>query len=437
VKPSPPTMTSSRWGERTKRIVVVAALLFFIFVLWNLRGMLPLLIVATLLSYLLWPLVNLIERRFLRVLPFRARALAVLLAFLIVIAGFGLILVLIIPVLAQQFEQVGRNLPQTLEDVEQELRMLLSRPLTIAGRPVLIEGEPLILLDRFEDISGNGSSTAAPAESFDPVQLLSGFLENLTSPAFSVLGGAVSFVVNVAFMIVIMFYFMRDGDRFIGRAVNLVPSSYRGDVKRLLYELSLVWNAYLRGQLILSTVVGFAVYVAALVLGLPNAPIFGLLAGFLEFIPNIGPSIALVPAALTALISQSSTLPFLEGLPYALVVIAVWVGIQNFESFFLVPRVMGGSLDLHPVVVILAVIAGASIAGALGIILAAPFVATLRVFGQYLYGKVLDTDPFPNLYPPVEREGWMIRGYRLMMRFQLVRALRPNHWTTTTKEQET
>lgn len=437
MKSSPPTMTSSRWGERTKRIVVVAALLFFIFVLWNLRGMLPLLIVATLLSYLLWPLVNLIERRFLRVLPFRARALAVLLTFLVVIAGFSLILVLIIPVLAQQFEQVGRNLPQTLEDVEQELRMLLSRPLTIAGRPVLIEGEPLILLDRFEDISGNGAATAAPAESFDPVQLLGGFLGNLTSPAFSVLGGAVSFVVNVAFMIVIMFYFMRDGDRFIGRVVNLVPSSYRGDVKRLLYELGLVWNAYLRGQLILSTVVGFAVYVAALVLGLPNAPIFGLLAGFLEFIPNIGPSIALVPAALTALISQSSTLPFLEGLPYALVVIVVWVGIQNFESFFLVPRVMGGSLDLHPVVVILAVIAGASIAGALGIILAAPFVATLRVFGQYLYGKVLDTDPFPNLHATVEQEGWMIRGYRRMMRFQPIRALRPDHWTTTTKEQET
>src|SRR5690606_17136116 len=81
------------------------------------------------------------------------------------------------------------------------------------------------------------------------------------------------------------------------------------------------------------------------------------------------------------------------------VILVTWVGIQNLESLFLVPRIMGGSLNLHPVVVIIAVIIGATVAGALGIILAAPAVATLRMFGLYLYGKLFDIDPFP---PPIK-----------------------------------
>lgn len=400
----PPPITSSRWGARTKRIVVIVILFFAGFVLWNLVEMLPLVVGSALLSYLLYPLVNFIEHNVLGVvLPFRARSLAVVMTFITVIALFVLAVIIIVPVLINQLADVGEALPRFLEAMQDEIEGILSRPLEFNGNTIMLGGEPIILMDRIQEVTGSGDGeNILDAQNFDIFAVLGTFLGSvgsLTGPAFSVLGGAVNALINLSFLVVIMFYLMRDGEHFAIQFVNTVPESYRGDARRLLYELGVVWNAYLRGQLVLSLSVGFAVYLSALVLGLPNAPIFGLLAGLLEFIPNLGPFIALVPAAIIALFSESGTIPFLSGVPFALMVIVVWTAIQNVEAIFLVPRVMGGRLNLHPVVVILAVIAGASIAGAIGIILAAPFTATLRMFGQYLYGKVFDVDPFPNPKP--------------------------------------
>jgi hypothetical protein len=87
-----------------------------------------------------------------------------------------------------------------------------------------------------------------------------------------------------------------------------------------------------------------------------------------------------------------------------LVVIVVWTALQNIEAVFLVPRIMGDSLHLHPLVVVIAVMGGAALAGALGVILAAPFVASGRVIAQYIYGKIMNTDPFPILDEDVPKE---------------------------------
>ncbi|MFW5709715.1 MAG: AI-2E family transporter, partial [Chloroflexota bacterium] len=397
---TPPPLTSARWGPRTKRIVGIFVVIALFLALIVFRDVLPLLVVAVLLSYLLWPLVNLIDQRVLGFIPFRVRSFAVLLTFLTVIATFVAAVILILPVIINQISQIGQELPAFIETLETEVRRVLSRPITFNGVPVLLNGEPLIPMDRIEAVTAeNGISGIFEAENFDVFQILGAFFGSLTAPAFSVVGGAITAIINITFLLVVMFYMMRDGDKFIIHIVNVVPLSYRGDVQRLLHELGRVWNAYLRGQLILCFVIGMAVYVAALALGLPSAPVLGLLAGMLEFIPNLGPFLALVPAALIALVSESSTLPFLSGLPFALVVIAVWTGIQQLEAIYVVPRVMGGSLNLHPVVVILAVISGASVGGALGIILAAPFTATARVVGQYFYGKLFDIDPFPTPKP--------------------------------------
>lgn len=396
----PPPITSSRWGARTKRIVVIITLGFLGFAVLSLIELLPMVVGSILLSYLLYPLVNFFERRVLFVLPFGTRSLAVVMTFVTVLGLFALAVIIIVPVLINQLADVGEAIPRFVEATQAEVEKVLSRPLEINGNPITLGGEPIILLDRIQEATGTTEGeNLLTSENFDIFAVVGTFLGSigsLTGPAFSVLGGAINAVINLSFLIVIMFYFMRDGEQIAVRSVNLAPESYRGDVLRLLYELSMVWNAYLRGQLVLSLSVGFAVYLSALVLGLPNAPIFGLLAGLLEFIPNLGPFIALVPAALVALFSESGTLPFLSGVPYALTVIFVWTLIQNLEAIYLVPRVMGGRLNLHPVVVILAVIAGASLAGAVGIILAAPFTATFRMFGQYLYGKIFDVDPFPS-----------------------------------------
>ena len=226
------------------------------------------------------------------------------------------------------------------------------------------------------------------------------------------LGSAFQMLINILFVFVLMFYLLKDGAMFAQRTIDVTPDDYKNDVTRLLYELAQVWNAYLRGQLILNIFIGVTTFIVVALLGLPNALILGLLAGLLEFVPNLGPILAMIPAALLALFTQSSTLPFLHGATFVLVVIVAYTLIQNFEAMVVVPRVMGGSLNLHPLVIIVGVLAGASLGGALGIILAAPIIASLRVIGLYIYGKLLDEPIFLDERPRQSEPGDGLGGLR-------------------------
>jgi len=213
-----------------------------------------------------------------------------------------------------------------------------------------------------------------------------------------------------------LFYLMRDGPVFVDYLVGAVPESYQGDARRMLYELGLVWNAYLRGQLLLCLTMGVAVYLTSLILGLPQPLVLGVLAGFLEFVPNIGPALSYIPALLFAMTTSSATIPGLEaGLPFAAVVLVAFMSLQQLEGLFLVPRILGHSLDLHPFVVVAAILIGASLVGVLGIVLAAPTVATLRLLGRYLRGKLLDEEMFPPLTAYGARERSVY--YRVMRYF--------------------
>src|SRR5690606_38121164 len=117
----------------------------------------------------------------------------------------------------------------------------LSQPISLNGEPILIDGEPLIPLERFQEITGHEDvSELIQLENFDVFAIITnmlGSLGGLTGPAFGVLGGFFNTVVNIGFLIVIMFYMMRDGEYFIEQIVNVAPPSYQGDVRRLLFEL--------------------------------------------------------------------------------------------------------------------------------------------------------------------------------------------------------
>jgi hypothetical protein len=114
--------------------------------------------------------------------------------------------------------------------------------------------------------------------------------------------------------------------------------------------------------------------------------------------------------------TSSTTIPGLHaGLPFAAVVLVAFMGVHQLEALFLVPRILGRSLDLHPFVVLAAILIGAGLAGILGIVLAAPTVATLRLFGRYLRGKLLDEDVFPPITAYVAQERSVF--YRVMRYF--------------------
>lgn len=409
--PEIPQISSPVWSARTKRLIGLICLGLAGLLLLQVSSALPMLIVALIIAYLLYPLTNWFESPFGRFrLP---RGLAILFALIFMLLLLLLVILIVVPLLTGQIAQFANNIPVVLETVQTQLETWLSQPLTFNNQPILIEGQPIIPLEQIR--AAVGSDDILQSVNIDFQALLGSLGTSVTSlsrPAFSFLGTAFNAIINSVFFLTLLVYLLKDGRMFAERLVQITPSTYQNDTRRLLYELGEVWNAYLRGQLLLSTFIGVVVTIAGVILGVPNAPVLGLISGVLEFIPTIGPTLALIPAVLLALFSQSATLPFLSGAGFALTVGIVWTVIQQIQAILVTPRVMGDSLDLHPFVVLLAVLAGASIGGALGVILAAPMMATLRLGAQYIYGKMTDTDPFPpnarrvnTLHPP----NWLLR----------------------------
>jgi predicted PurR-regulated permease PerM len=392
-------LTSPPWTSRTKRLIAAIVIGVCALAVLRLSEILPIIGVGVILSYLLTPVVNFFSQRVLIYRPLSGRMnrnLAVLLTYVMIIVALIVITLVVVPVLVRQLEEFGRLLPELFRSLEQSIEHSLNEPLTFNGEPILLDGQPFIPLEQLRLATGVEHITELfQLGDLNLVQTTQSFISSLTGPAFNFVGGALTALINIIFLLSMMFFLMRDGAVFIDRSVQLIPVLYRGDVRRLLYELGRVWNAYLRGQVSLAFLMGGLAFAAATILGLPNPAILGLISFLLEFIPGIGSGLAIFPAALLALTSRSSTFSFLEGAPFALVTAIVWAALQNLEAYILIPRIMGGSLNLHPFVVIVAIIAGATLAGLLGIILAAPAVASLRVFGQYIYGKLMDRDPFP------------------------------------------
>jgi predicted PurR-regulated permease PerM len=207
--------------------------------------------------------------------------------------------------------------------------------------------------------------------------------------AFSIASGAFWLV----FILMAAFYLVKDADRIIEQLDTLAPPGYRDDFVRLRRRITVAWNAFLRGQLLLGSALAGITTIACLAIGLPYAWLMGLLAGVMEFVPNIGPIIAMVPAVLVALFQGSNFLP-MSNFWFAVLVVGLYIVIQQIEGNLLLPRILGRSLNLHPLLVLIGIIIGGSLAGILGMLLAAPVLATLRILGYYVFCRLYDRDPF-------------------------------------------
>jgi predicted PurR-regulated permease PerM len=249
-------------------------------------------------------------------------------------------------------------------------------------------------------------------------------IEQLTSTIQSLLlgtgsllasfAGAVAEILGVFLLaMVIGFYLLLDFDKLRNFFLDLVPSSYEEDISRLFDNTSKVWEAFLRGQFLLSVVIGSVVTIVLILLGVRFALGLGIIAGLMEFVPIFGPIISGVIAGLVALFQEGNRMGLSPGV-YVLIVLGAFFIIQQIENNILVPRIIGQSLHLNPLVVLLAALAGGIMAGVLGVLLAAPTVATLRLWLGYFYGKIvgLGRIPEPVLLPPSSRQSAIFRRLR-------------------------
>jgi predicted PurR-regulated permease PerM len=315
----------------------------------RLRAALTPVFFALLFAYALDPLVDRFEAAH---LP-RSLGIAVLLS--IVILLLGLFVFLMLPALVRDLVELARTVLLGITQLTTHARPWLESH----GVPV-----PPALAATLDKLSDNALGLAS--EALAP-------LGNMVSAA---VGGTVSLIGIIGAIVVVpvfAFYFLHDFDRIVAIARDLLPLSVRDDVVVMAIQVDRVLADFVRGQLTVMGIMATLYAVGYILIGVPLAVPIGLLAGFLTFVPYVGSAIALVFGLLMALLHFS-------GWGQILGVIGVYVVIQILDGIVITPRVVGGRLGLSPVWVLFALMAFGQLFGFVGVMLALPMSAVIKVF---------------------------------------------------------
>lgn len=362
-------MISTEWSRTTKRLVIVGLVIILLLLLYVFRALVPPILLAFVLAYILKPLADWVEKQ----LQVR-RTLAVILVYIVVLAILSIVPVTVVPYVLERIARLNVDVQKLTDDL------------------VGFLSQPFVILDyRFSlgDFVGDVGNTVQ--------NMLQPFATQTVGLVFNLL----SSLLWVLSITIISFYLVKDAERLRQFLDRLAPPGYTEELRRLREDINHVWKAFFRGQVVLGIVVGTVVWILMSIVGLPNAGLMGIVAGLLEVVPTFGPVLATIPAVLIAFFIGSVYLP-LSNFWFAILVLGLYVLIQQVENAYLVPRIMGRRMQLHPVIIFIGVLAGGFLAGTLGVLLAAPVIGTVRVVLRYTYAKLLDQDPFP--YPGEARE---------------------------------
>ncbi|HEX6797034.1 MAG TPA: AI-2E family transporter [Ktedonobacterales bacterium] len=339
---APPTVAPTRRGlSASARLVLYAlAAVVGVWLAIMLRDILIQVLIATILAAGITPLTTLLTRIGL------PRGLSVILIYLLLILAFvGLGFLLVPPVVAEvqslvrQAPDFGARFVRSLDALQQQFPFL--PPLGPA------------LASQLQQL---GNSAGAIF-----VQAL-----NIIGVALGVFGGLLTAILTL----LVTFYLVVDGQRIRDYLLSFLPAGQRPRARRMTDTMGQRMGGWLLGQIALSTSIGVASFVALLLIGVNNALLLAVVAAVAELLPIIGPWIAAVPAVIVA---------FTQDPVKALLTIVAYIIIQQLESNLLAPRIMGRAVRLHPLAVILALLAGASLFGIVGALVAVPVASALSV----------------------------------------------------------
>jgi predicted PurR-regulated permease PerM len=384
--------TGTEWSQATKRTVAIAGVLIGFLILYISRPVLPAILLAAVIAFLLNPTVVLLHTR-LRM----SRWVAVLLTYVLLLIVLVLLGLVIVPAVVDSIFGLDIDLVDLLNRTTGWLEKSLASIRIVTFLNFRMDLSPLV--DPALDML-TGVVPGAMVPSAD--QLLNSIppaLDLATGFASTVLSTVLWSVLALVFTLIYAIYFSLDWHKFGDAFLGLAPEAYRAEYSHLGSLIHRVWVAYFRGQLFLSLIVGVTVGVGTALLGLPGSLLLGILAGLLEVLPNIGPVLAAVPAVLLALLQGSSVLS-VSNVVFALTVILFYLIVQQVENNVIVPRLIGHAVDVHPILIMAGVIVGASVGGILGAFMAAPIIATGRILSQYAYNKITGRSPFtPEVQP--------------------------------------
>ncbi|MDM8527788.1 AI-2E family transporter [Anaerolineales bacterium HSG24] len=370
----PPEINSPNWDGSTKILVMALMFVLLGIAIWFFQNLIYTLVMAGMTAYLLnLPIIQIEQRT---VLTRSGSVGVVYLIFFLV----TLILMIAAGVnVYQQGIELFTFVQQMIQDGPARFQQFMSEPIYIGPWPFRLQ-ELNIDLKQVAD------------QTFSIVQVVVGQSAQFVGTAAI---NALGWLGSTLIILVLSIYFAMDLPRF-GHILteSIHEPGYRHDVERLLAESGRIWNAYLRGQTTLAIIVAIIVATGLTILGVNNSLALGLLAGILDFIPFLGPAIIIGLSTLVALFQDSNWMG-LSPMWFALVVFVFGLIVQQIEGNWLNPRIMGGALGLHPLLIMVGAIMGSTVAGILGVILAAPVMATGKLLGTYVWRKMFDLKPFP------------------------------------------
>ncbi|WP_421378704.1 AI-2E family transporter [Bacillus salacetis] len=306
-------------------------------------------VLGGILYYLLRPLVNFLAKK----MP---RAVAILLLYLAVIGLITGVIFYVGPILQRQINSLIDNTPDLIESFREALLNLQQNEWVSRFQ----NGDRF----SFEDITNR----------------LTDFLNEAASTLGSNLMNIISTITNIIVLIIlipfVLYYMLKDGNKLSGKILKLVPKKHEREGKKVLSDMDDALSSYIQGQVIVSFCVGVLVYIGYLIIGLDYSLIIAILTMLTNVIPFIGPFISAVPAVIVG---------FLQEPIMALWVIVVILVVQQIEGNLISPQVMGRKLDIHPLTIILLLVVAGKFAGFLGLLLAVPTYAILKVLFIHIY----------------------------------------------------
>jgi predicted PurR-regulated permease PerM len=356
----------ARWSSTTKRVVVALFAIAALYIIYRAGDIVRPFVWAGVLAFVLLPVVGLLERRL--SLPRTAAAGIVFVGLLAAIIGGGRLLV---PLAIDQLRDLQRTLPTLVANAQNTL--------TETADQIGLEDLDALIVN----FAGIGDLTQMVARGAVPFIV-----------------GIGHFLLELLVFLIATFFLLRDAPRLFQFFRRILPASQRNELLPLFAQVNALLGRYVRGQMFLIGVMSVATFIGLSILQVPFVLLLAIMTGVLEVIPIVGPITA---GAIACLVALGHPAPWgLSQIWYVAIVAVMYTVLRHAEDYFVIPLVIGRIVRLHPAVVIFSLLTGGALYGLLGVLVAVPVAATLRLVLIYLGAKLRDEDPFPQLEQELE-----------------------------------
>jgi predicted PurR-regulated permease PerM len=298
------------------------------------------------------------------------RPVAIGIIYLAIFGSIGLALFVLLPLIGDQFADLGKQIPVYSKSISERAQSL----------------------ERFYQRIPPGARETVRKTVSNSFDSISAYIQNSVAGAVPVILSHLPWLVLIP---ILAFFLLKDADSFRQSALQMLPRGrlrWRGD--ELFQDVNAALAAYIRAQLIACLLIGVLCTLGFILLGVPYALVLGLIAGFFEFIPLAGPLSVAVIATVVA--------GFHSGGTAGAVLLFLFV-LRVLQDYVFYPRIIGQGIHLHPLAVIIAILAGAELAGIAGIFLAIPVIAVISVtYRHWMEHRGRDEGLVATLLKPAE-----------------------------------